>query len=73
MRGSLRCGAKAKPFDFAQGRDDKGCGWATGVRCCLLLYGLATEAGGGVVVDYAGGLQEGVDDDWADEFEAALF
>ena len=38
-----------------------------------MLYGLAAEAGGGVVVDDAGGLQEGVDDDRADELEAALF
>ncbi len=38
----------------------------------LAASGIAAEAGGAVVVDHAGGLHEGVDDDGADKFEAAL-
>lgn len=37
------------------------------------LYFRISKTVGGVVVDHAGGLHVGVDDCWADKFEASFF
>jgi hypothetical protein len=41
--------------------------------CWLRSFKVAPEAARGVIVHYPGGLHPGVDDDWADKLETALF